>query len=325
MAKPLNVMLLAAGEGIRLRPYTEKTPKPAIPFLTCPLAGYSLALLAGVEIGNLVVNTYHLPNQIHTLMPNLIARRKPEKAGPKESLKELQFSDESKGLLGSGGGIQKAKPHLTGSGIFMVLNADEVILPEDPDTITDFIEGFRASNEIARLLVMEHPEVGEKFGGVWCKREGRVQVGQSTNRSRTVSHHGVKIVSQFAKKSPGAEFDGYHFIGPMLFRESIFKYFKPPDPQNGIVTENILYDTLSAAMAKGENVGAVPVQCSWFETGNPQDFLTGTKEALEILANNTGGKGNFLRKTIGLFGGQIPQIEANESEIIANYRKLGIF
>lgn len=63
----MNVMLLAAGEGTRLRPYTEILPKPAIPFLTIPLAAHALSFLRGFTIDKLVVNTFHLPHKIHEL------------------------------------------------------------------------------------------------------------------------------------------------------------------------------------------------------------------------------------------------------------------
>ena len=70
----MNVMLLGAGEGTRLRPYTLTLPKPAIPFVTGPLAGHSLSFLGNLAINKLVVNTYHLPGEIlhlfHSLRPH---------------------------------------------------------------------------------------------------------------------------------------------------------------------------------------------------------------------------------------------------------------
>ena len=71
MNKKINGILLSAGLGTRLRPYTYDTPKPAIPFLSIPLAVYPLTLLAEFEIQNLVVNTHHLPEKIENLFhPN---------------------------------------------------------------------------------------------------------------------------------------------------------------------------------------------------------------------------------------------------------------
>jgi NDP-sugar pyrophosphorylase family protein len=63
----MNVMLLAAGEGTRLRPYTLEKPKPCIPFLSVPLAFYSLSLLSEINVHNLVTNVFHLPDQVQNL------------------------------------------------------------------------------------------------------------------------------------------------------------------------------------------------------------------------------------------------------------------
>ena len=41
----IGSVLFAAGRGTRLRPLTERTPKPALPVLDVPLASFSLALL----------------------------------------------------------------------------------------------------------------------------------------------------------------------------------------------------------------------------------------------------------------------------------------
>ena len=72
----MNLMLLAAGEGTRLRPYTLIKPKPAIPLAGIPLAGHSLSFTDHLDIQNLVVNTFHLPSEIHKLFKNLPTRSK---------------------------------------------------------------------------------------------------------------------------------------------------------------------------------------------------------------------------------------------------------
>ena len=41
----MKAMLLAAGFGTRLKPFTERTPKPLLPVANVPLIEYTLRLL----------------------------------------------------------------------------------------------------------------------------------------------------------------------------------------------------------------------------------------------------------------------------------------
>lgn len=284
----MNVMLLSAGEGVRLRPYTLQAPKPAIPFLGVPLAAYSLSLLEEIKIHNLVVNTYHLPDQIEALFRNL-----------KAPCDKLSFSSEAGGLLGSGGGIHKAKPLLEGRDHFLVMNADEVILPHENGMMTEFITIHKKMGGIATLLTMEHPGVGKQFGGAWTlPNSGHDDI------------FAAKKVSLFSKTSPGSEFVGHHFIGAMLFSDRIFHYFK-----DQVEVENILYETLTKAMAAGESVYTHDISCEWFETGNPKDFLAATDQILKSL---TAGNDTWLmnlKQTIREHGTGQLMLEKEEPRI----------
>src|SRR4051812_47310172 len=114
----LNTMILTAGEGTRLRPYTANRPKPLIPFLGCPLVNFSLGLLEDIEIKNLVYNTYYLADQMDAFFKN-----------EKFKADKICSSPEGSLLLGSGGGIHNAEKSLRGTDDFIVTNGDEIILP----------------------------------------------------------------------------------------------------------------------------------------------------------------------------------------------------
>jgi len=59
----MDAIILAAGLGTRLRPYTLTTPKPLLPVRGRPILDWTLAALpAGVE--RLVVVTHHLADQV---------------------------------------------------------------------------------------------------------------------------------------------------------------------------------------------------------------------------------------------------------------------
>lgn len=278
----MNLMLLAAGLGTRLRPFTEHYPKPCIPFLTAPLAFYSLELLESLKLDHLVVNTHHLPKQIENLFANMQV----------PPWKKLSFSDESSVLLGSGGGIHKAIHELTGHGRFLVMNADEVILPHQMGMISELINFHDFYKGIATLLCIPHPEVGKKFGGVWKKADSAE-------------------VSDFSKTAiPGLE--GLHYVGVLVLSDRIRDYFK-----DSLIEENILYDTLKKAMGQGEKVYTYVSSAEWFETGNPEDFLKATEICLLAIENKNSALywTEYLRQVIRLHGGSQFVIEEQNSDL----------
>ena len=56
-----KAFILGAGLGNRLRPLTERLPKPLVPLFHRPLAEWAMAACARVGIGQFAINTHHLP------------------------------------------------------------------------------------------------------------------------------------------------------------------------------------------------------------------------------------------------------------------------
>jgi len=61
----LQAIVLAAGEGRRLRPLTTHAPKPLVPVLNRPLLEHHLAALRALGITDVLVNTHHAPERLH--------------------------------------------------------------------------------------------------------------------------------------------------------------------------------------------------------------------------------------------------------------------
>jgi len=59
-----TAVLLAAGRGSRLRPYTDSTPKPLLPYQGRPTLDYVLDSLLLAEVHDVVLITHHLAEQI---------------------------------------------------------------------------------------------------------------------------------------------------------------------------------------------------------------------------------------------------------------------
>ena len=64
MSVPLQAVVLCAGEGRRLRPYTGRRPKPLMPLLNVPLVQHQLAALQRAGVERVALNAWHLAPQI---------------------------------------------------------------------------------------------------------------------------------------------------------------------------------------------------------------------------------------------------------------------
>ena len=89
-------MVLCAGFGTRLRPLTDKVPKPLMPLCGVPLLRYNFALLKNAGVTEIVINTHHLAS----------AMERGAAAIASELGLVLNVSREEKHILGTGGGVR---------------------------------------------------------------------------------------------------------------------------------------------------------------------------------------------------------------------------
>lgn len=108
-AGPKKAMVLAAGLGQRMRPLTDKMPKPLVQVQGEAMLDTILDRLQAHGIEEVVVNTHYLGEMIEAHLK--------DRARPK-----IMLSPESD-LLETGGGVKKALP-LLGDAPFFVLNGD---------------------------------------------------------------------------------------------------------------------------------------------------------------------------------------------------------
>jgi N-acetyl-alpha-D-muramate 1-phosphate uridylyltransferase len=104
-------MVFAAGYGTRLKPLTDRMPKPLIPVAGKPMIEYALDKLKAYGIEEVVINVSHLMDQLTAYVSRFrgLTIRLSEEAEPLET----------------GGGLKKALP-LLGDGPFFVINSDVV-------------------------------------------------------------------------------------------------------------------------------------------------------------------------------------------------------
>jgi len=111
-ARP-GAMLLAAGEGLRLRPLTENTPKALIKIGGRTMLDWNLEALSLAGFKNIVINTYHLKEQIAEHIERHYGN----------SPHKITISEEP-ALLGSGGGVKYAARWLHSPLPVIIHNAD---------------------------------------------------------------------------------------------------------------------------------------------------------------------------------------------------------
>ena len=139
-ARIAPAMVLAAGRGMRLRPLTDRLPKPLVPVGGVAMLDRALDALARAGVSQAVVNVHHLAPQIEA---RLATRERPA----------IRISRED-ALLETGGGIAKAIGHF-GADPFFAVNADVVWLDGKTPALTRLAEAWDGDRMDALLLV--HP------------------------------------------------------------------------------------------------------------------------------------------------------------------------
>lgn len=111
---PRSAMVLAAGLGERMRPLTEKIPKPLVKVCGTALIDYVLDKLAAAGVERAVVNVHHFADKIER---HLAGRTRPQ----------IVVSNEREKLLGTGGGVVRCLGQL-GNAPFFHVNSDSIWL-----------------------------------------------------------------------------------------------------------------------------------------------------------------------------------------------------
>jgi MurNAc alpha-1-phosphate uridylyltransferase len=142
----MKAIVLAAGRGERMRPLSDRTPKPLLPVHGKPLIEWHLEALARGGVADVVVNTAWLEEQIVERLGD----------GARFGLR-LHYSLEGRdhgGALETAGGIAKALPLLGDP--FWVVSGD-VWAPEFRFERAAF-DAFAESGRLGRLWLVPNPQ-----------------------------------------------------------------------------------------------------------------------------------------------------------------------
>jgi mannose-1-phosphate guanylyltransferase len=213
----MKAMILCAGLGTRLRPLTERWPKPGMPLLGQPLFRYHLAVLRAAGVTAVGINTHHLPDTMAA-----IARAECERAGlPLHVVHEPV-------IQGTGGGIRGLRDFLSGED-FLVFNGD-ILFPVD---LRPVVAAHRNSGAAATMVLMPMPPE-EKYAAV------EMDAGRQ--------------VRKIARFGPGGEgLSPWHFTGVHVISPRVFDFMTPQGPED--INRDVYVRMMEAGLAvRGEVV-----------------------------------------------------------------------
>ena len=199
-----QAMILAAGEGTRLKPLTLKTPKILLPLANEPLLKHILTWLTRNGCSELAINLHHLPKDIKTYLEN----------GSLFGLKRVYFSLE-KTLLGTAGGVKQVEAFFTST--FVVVYGDVVPM----FNLDNMIRFHREREAIVTMALVEMPKPWE-VGIVEVDESGKVYsfIEKPTHKSMrgNLGNGGVYILEKevLSHIPNGQNYDFGHDVFPEL-------------------------------------------------------------------------------------------------------------
>lgn len=151
----MKAVILAGGEGTRLRPLTLTLPKPVVPVVDRPFLRHQLDLLASVGVREIVFSVAYRPERIQSVFGD----------GSPFGVRIHYAVEETP--LGTGGAVKNALPFLDETTI--VLNGDVLTDADLPAVVAR----HHATHASATLVLTPVPNPAA-YGLVETDREGRV-------------------------------------------------------------------------------------------------------------------------------------------------------
>jgi MurNAc alpha-1-phosphate uridylyltransferase len=150
VSAPLTAMVLAAGLGQRMRPITDRCPKPLVRIGGRPMLDHALGRLEQAGIARAVVNVHHLAGQIEAHLGQVRGVA-------------VTVSDERDALLETGGGVKRALPLLGPE--FLVMNSDSLWTERQESNVGRLLAAWDPARMDALLLLADRDSLGYDGAG----------------------------------------------------------------------------------------------------------------------------------------------------------------
>jgi len=189
----MHALVLAAGVGSRLKPYTDTRPKPMLEVGGQPILGYNLKMLAAGGFRDVVINLHYLPEAIRAYVGT----------GERWGVR-VTYSEEPE-LLGTGGALTPFRGRFS-SETFAVVFADNL---NDLD-LSDMMRRHRANGALVTIAVSQRDDISQS-GVIEMDSDGRV--------------------TRFIEKpQPGATRSGWINAGAILAEPRLLALLPPKPP-----------------------------------------------------------------------------------------------
>ena len=229
----MKAMVLAAGQGTRLRPTTDRTPKALVPVAGRPMIEYALLLLRHYDIKDIVINLHHFGEQIESRLGD----------GRALGLK-INYSRETE-LLDTGGGLLKAKSFLH-DGAFIVINTDALI-----DLNLAALIDFHDKNNAAVTLVLRPDIRADDYGSMDIDASGRI----------------CRFLDSQAPIAPVSATVKLMFTGVQILDPRVFNHMNPHAAARKFSTTKHIYPRM---LVGGEPLFGFQFDGFWQDLGTPE-------------------------------------------------------
>lgn len=181
MSDVKTAMILAAGLGTRMRPLTDKKPKPLVEVGGKALIDWVLDDLVSAGIETVVVNVHY---KADLLRAHLADRTHPN----------IKISDETNHLLDTGGGVAAALP-LIEEDVFLVTNSDALWGRGSTDAVSQLRRAW-SSERMDSLLLLADMSRAHGFDGAgdFNLGEDGTPIRRGKNPSAQTVYGGTQLV-----------------------------------------------------------------------------------------------------------------------------------
>ncbi len=238
----MKALILAAGFGSRLRPYTDTTPKPLFTIGGRPLLEKLIVALRKAGCDTIIINTHHLPSRIESFLKSecypfpVLLRHEPV-------------------ILGTGGAIKNIADLLNNqhNQPFFVINSD-IVTDIDLRSVYSY---HLKHNALATMVLKDD----SRFNNVWVNASGYVDSFYADAPLQAAVSDAVNNKNPGARQSNPMTFTGIQVLNP-----EVTDYI----PGNVFIASIDIYRRL---IAKHQQIKAfLANDFYWDDIGTPQRY-----------------------------------------------------
>lgn len=225
----MKAMVLAAGQGTRLQPITDRMPKALVPVAGRPMIEFALLLLGHYGVRDIVINLHHFGTQIEDHLGD----------GRRFDVR-ISYSHETE-LLDTGGGLLQAKAFLQDD-TFIVVNTDALI-----DVNLAAVLNDHRQNHAAATLVLRPDIDADRYGSIDIGADGRI----------------CRFLAHRSKDQPVGAISKLMFTGLQILEPRVFDYMNDGEQKKFSTTR----ETYPRMLSAGERLFGYNFEGFWQDLG----------------------------------------------------------